>query len=96
MGAVFFIACYIAVTVLAFTGPLDALPCLAAVLYAVGVTQKSPAMYRILMLFNSTAWIIYELTLPIPNWAMATTFGLQLAATVVGIVRVDLKQTHLL
>ena len=87
-----FLVCYIAVSVLTYKVPLDILPCAAALLYALAVAQKKTLNYRILMAFNAVAWIVYELTLPKPNWAMAVTFMLQLAATIIGMIRFDFKK----
>ena len=87
-----FIACYIAVSAVTFRGPLDVLPCVAALLYALAVTQKKPFYYRIFMALNSVAWIVYELTLSPANYAMAVTFSVQLIATIVGMIRLDFRK----
>ena len=61
------------------------------VLAVLGV-QKKTLYLRLFMILNSVAWIVYELTLPTKNWAMAITFSIQLVATVIGLIRFDIKK----
>ena len=88
-----FLAAYTALTVVTVVMSqrfLDILPGVAAYMYALAVIQKKPLLFRIFMILNSVLWIVYELTLDIPNWAMAVMFAVQLIATVVGIITVDI------
>ena len=89
---IFFLACYIGVSVLTYKTPLDILPCAAALMYALAMAQKKTLYLRLFMILNSVAWIVYELTLPTKNWAMAITFSIQLVATVIGLIRFDIKK----
>lgn len=89
---IFFLACYIGVSVLTYKTPLDILPCAAALMYALAMAQKKTLYLRLFMILNSVAWIVYELTLPTKNWAMAITFSIQLVATVIGLIRFDIEK----
>lgn len=88
----FFIACYVTITAVTYKTPFDLLPGAAAIIYALAVIQKKSSNFRILMILNSVAWIIYELTLDPQNFALAATFLLQLISTLIGIVRLDIMK----
>ena len=88
----FFIACYVTITAVTYKTLFDLLPGAAAIIYALAVIQKKSSNFRILMILNSVAWIIYELTLDPQNFALAATFLLQLISTLIGIVRLDIMK----
>ncbi len=87
-----FVAGYIAITVFTYNTILDILPCLAAILYACAIVQKKPLRYRLFIAFNASLWILYELTLPTPNYALAINCSLQLVSTIIGMIRLDRKK----
>lgn len=89
-GVVIFIAAYIGITALTYESWHDIFPCVGACMFALAIIQKQSSRFRFFMVLNAALWIIYELTLTPPNYAMAVTFVLQLISTVIGIIRLDL------
>ena len=87
-----FAALYVIIGFITYKQPLDLLPSVAALAFAFGIVQKKPSRYRILILINGLIWIVYELTLPIPNYAMAVTFILQSLSSIIGIIRLDIRR----
>lgn len=85
---VVFIFIYIAIGAITYKVPADILPALGATFYGLAVVQKKPFAYRILMILNSLAWIVYELTLM--NVSMIVTLIIQLIAAIVGMITIDI------
>ena len=87
--SVVFIAGYIGIAACTYKTPLDILPCAGALLYAVAVMQKNPFVYRLCMVANALVWMYYVIR--VKNYSLLLTFILQLASTVIAIVRIDMK-----
>ena len=87
-----FMAAYIACTALTFSGWLDLLPCVGALAYAVAVLQTKTSGYRLCMIVNAGVWMIYELTLTPPNYAIALSGALTLVSIFIGMLRLDRKK----
>lgn len=51
---------YTAITSFSFVGIASILSCIAALLYAMSVTQEDSKYYRVYMLLNSFIWIAYD------------------------------------
>ena len=57
---IIFLALYVGVGVMSYTGPLDILAILAAVFYMVAMLQKKEQNIRLCLLANMTSWTIYH------------------------------------
>ena len=55
-----FMVGYTAITFFSFVGIASILSCIAALLYAMSVTQEDSKYYRVYMLLNSFIWIAYD------------------------------------
>lgn len=87
---VVFILLYVALSVIFYQTPMDILPCLCAVGFALSVAQSKPAGYRFFMSICTALWIVYDIL--ISAWGMLITHGLLLTSLVVAIVRQDVKK----
>ena len=81
-------AAYILCSVLTYQGPLDLIPMLAALLCALGLTQKNPTNYRIIMLLNGATWVVYDVF--IAAYTMLATHGFTVASALLGLIRLDI------
>lgn len=85
-----FMVLYTIVAFLTYKKPYDLLAWAGAISYALGVAQLEPKRYRLIMVFNATFWIIYDLFTK--SYTMAITHTFILLSIVIGIVRLDLKR----
>ncbi len=85
-----FVAMYIVITIITWQGPLDILPGVCAVMFALSVVQDNPAGYRIYMGVNSLLWIIYDIV--ILAYSMVITHGLLLISIIIAILRHDIQK----
>ncbi|MDY6314447.1 MAG: YgjV family protein [Clostridia bacterium] len=81
---------YIAVSVFSFSGFPSVLSCIAALFYALSVTQPNAKKYRIYMLMNSLIWVVYDIDLH--AWTSIFTHGFLAASVVVAMARLDIKK----
>lgn len=56
-----FIVLYIGCSVLYYKSPIDILSALAAVTFAISVTQEKPSVSRFWYLFNPLLWMVYDI-----------------------------------
>lgn len=84
------IVAYIACSAATLTGWLDLVPLLAAVLCAIGIAQKKPKNYRIIMLLNGALWVIYDVFMG--AYAMLASHIITIGSALLGIIRLDLPK----
>ncbi len=82
-----FILCYIAVSVYTYAGPADILPCICAIAFALSVSEKNAAGYRVFITVNTSLWIVYDIL--IGAWGMLLMHGILLFSLAVAILRQD-------
>lgn len=82
------IIAYIACSAVTLKGWLDLVPMLAAVLCALGIAQKKPTNYRIIMLLNGAVWVIYDVCMG--AYTMLASHVITIGAALLGIIRLDL------
>ena len=84
---------YIAFSAVSFRGWVDVFPVLAGILCALGIGQKRPTVYRVIMLLNGAVWTVYDIL--IGAYAMLATHIFVIVSALIGIVRLDiLKQSE--
>jgi len=79
---------YIGLSAASFRGWVDIFPVLAGILCAVGIGQKKPAIYRIIMLLNGAVWTFYDLL--IGAYTMLATHIFVIVSALIGIIRLDI------
>jgi len=82
------VTAYLLCSVLTFKGWLDLVPMVAAVLCALGISQKKPTNYRILILLNGAVWTVYDVA--IGAYAMLAGHMFTVLSALSGIIRFDL------
>ena len=81
-----------ACSVATLKGWLDLVPMLAAVLCAIGLAQKKPKNYRIVLLLNGIIWLIYDVF--VGAYTMLASHIITVGSALLGIIRLDiLKKT---
>lgn len=86
------IVAYMACSVATLKGWLDLVPMLAAVLCAIGLAQKKPKNYRIVLLLNGVIWLIYDVF--VGAYTMLASHIITVGSALLGIIRLDiLKKT---
>ena len=88
-----FIALYSAAVALTFGGLYDVLAWIAAMAFAVAVVQVETSRYRLIIVVNSLAWIIYDLLTR--SYTMAISHSLIFISAIIGIYRLDIKKKPL-
>ena len=84
---------YIGCSALTFHGLTDLIPMLAAVLCALGILQKKPTNYRIIMVLNGAVWMIYDFI--VGAYTMLASHIFTVVSAAIGIIRLDiLKQSE--
>ncbi len=87
------IVAYMVCSVATLKGWLDLVPMLAAVLCAIGLAQKKPTNYRIILLLNGTIWLIYDVFMG--AYTMLASHIITVGSALLGIIRLDLlKKTE--
>ena len=81
---------YIACSAATLKGWLDLVPMLAAVLCAVGLAQKKPTNYRIILLLNGAIWLIYDVFMG--AYTMLASHIITVGSALLGIIRLDLRK----
>ena len=81
-------AAYIGCSALTFRSLMDLIPMLAAVLCALGILQKKPTRYRIIMVFNGAVWMIYDLI--VGAYTMLASHIFTVVSALAGIIRLDI------
>jgi len=81
---------YIGLSAVSFRGWVDIFPVLAGILCAVGIGQKRPAVYRVIMLLNGVVWTVYDIL--IGAYAMLATHIFVIVSALIGIVRLDIMK----
>ena len=82
------IAGYIVCSAVTLQGWLDLVPMLGAVLCALGISQRKPTHYRVIMLLNGAVWVIYDVCMG--AYTMLASHIITVAAALLGIIRLDL------
>ena len=85
-----FIALYSAAVALTFGGFYDVLAWIAAMAFAIAVVQTETSKYRLIIVVNSLAWIIYDLITQ--SYTMAISHSLIFISALIGIYRLDIKK----
>lgn len=80
-------AAYIGCSLLTFKEAWDIVPMIAALLCALALIQKRPALYRIIILLNCIVWIVYDIH--VNNVSMLITHAITAASALLGIIRLD-------
>lgn len=89
---ILFLLLYLFSSLMTFKSPADILSCLAALLFAISVTQTESSKYRIIILINSILWIIYDINTK--AFTMITTHAIAVVSVIIGMIRLDLKTHH--
>lgn len=84
-----FVIVYSGISVYSYQSPLDILPGVSAVAFALAIVQNSSAGYRLFMGINSFLWIVYDMM--IGAYTMLITHSLLLVSVIIAIVRYDVK-----
>ncbi|MBO5883914.1 MAG: YgjV family protein [Clostridia bacterium] len=87
-----FILCYIgssAYNIILSKDPMELLPALAAVCFAVSIVQKNASAFRIWGILNSIFWMIYDLYTH--SYVMFCVHAGVAISTLIGIIRIDIK-----
>ena len=84
------ISAFIICSAVAIREALDIVPMVAAVLCALGISQKKPTNYRIIMLLNGVTWSVYDVFIGASTMLASHifTFG----AALIGIIRLDIMK----
>ena len=82
------VAAYILCSAFSFRGLIDVIPMIAAVLCAIGLTQKNPRNYRIVLLLNGAIWIAYDLF--VGAYSMLASHIITVVSALSGIIRLDI------
>ncbi|MBQ8359835.1 MAG: YgjV family protein [Oscillospiraceae bacterium] len=84
------IVSYLACSAATLKGWLDLVPMLAAVLCAVGLAQKKPTNYRIILLLNGAIWLIYDVFMG--AYTMLASHIITVGSALLGLIRLDLRK----
>lgn len=87
---IIFVIGYITASLLTFDDVLDIFPLVAAILCAIGISQKNPKYYRIIMLSNASTWFAYDIF--VGAFAMLATHGFTIVSALWGIIRFDVMK----
>jgi len=82
-----FILVYVGCSAFFYQSPIDLLPALAAVLFAISISCKRPFFARVWVFTNSIVWIAYDIFLL--AYGGLVLHGVILTSTVVAMIRVD-------
>lgn len=85
-----FMMMFVLLSLLTYKSFVDILPCIAAVAFAVSLTQKEASGYRICMLINVLVWVGYDLSVMAYTSIVGRVFFV--VSIVSAIVRIDLKK----
>ena len=85
------IAAYLACSLATLKGWLDLVPMVAAVLCALGLAQKKPTNYRVIMLLNGIIWLIYDIS--VGAYTMLASHMITAGSALLGILRLDLRKS---
>lgn len=85
---VLIVAAYLICSLATLKGWLDLVPMLAAVLCAIGLSQKKPTNYRIILLLNGTIWLIYDVFMG--AYTMLASHIITVGSALLGIIRLDI------
>ena len=66
----------------------DIVPTIAAVLCALALMQKKTSRYRIIILFNGIAWLIYDIIMG--AYTMLASRIFTVTSALLGIIRLDI------
>ncbi len=80
-----FIMVYVAVSAYTYATPMDILPGICAVTFALAIAQSKPSGYRLCMAINTALWIVYDLL--VGAYTMIITHGLLLGSLIIAMVR---------
>ena len=83
---------YISLSAISFRGWEDIFPVIAGVLCAVGIGQKKPTLYRIIMLLNGTVWTVYDIV--VGAYSMLATHIFVIVSALIGIIRLDILKKN--
>ena len=84
------VVAYILCSAATFQGWLDLVPMMAAVLCAIGLAQKNPTKYRIVLLLNGAIWLIYDVF--VGAYTMLASHIITVGSALLGIIRLDLRK----
>jgi hypothetical protein len=87
---VLFLIAYITASIIMFAKWFDILSAVAAVTFAVAVMQKKPSVYRIIMLANSSLWIVFDFCAG--AYTAIITHSVILISIIVGMLKNDFKK----
>jgi len=85
-----FMAVYVAGTIVVYKGPADFVSCACAILYVLGVMQKSEAKYRRFKATNMGLWILYDIS--VLAYVNIIMHGIVLISIVSAMIRLDRKK----
>ena len=81
-----FMGGYIVITALCFANFMDIFPCLAVLLFAVGIVQRRSSICRFCSAVNTALWLVYDIVV-VPS-AILMHFVV-LCFIVIGMIRLD-------
>ncbi len=87
-----FMLCYILISVFTYQSPMDILPGVCALGFALSVAQSKPAGYRFFMTLSTLLWVVYDIW--VGAWGMLITHGFLLISLAIAIVKQDLRKQN--
>ena len=82
------VAAYLICSLATLKGWVDLVPMVAAVLCDIGLSQKKPTNYRIILLLNGTIWLIYDIVMG--AYTMLASHIITMGSALLGIIRLDI------
>ena len=82
-----FMVGYIVTSSFSFSGFPSVISCIAALFYALSVTQPNAKKYRVYMLINGLLWVVYDINLH--AWTSILTHGFLATSVLVAMARLD-------
>ncbi len=80
-----FLLIYVILSAITYKVPMDILPGVCSLAFALAVAQKKPTGYRIYIGINSALWVIYDIA--VAAYTMILTHGLLLRSILIALIR---------
>ena len=82
------IVAYVVCSAFTFKVALDLVPMVAAIFCAIGISQKKPTNYRIIMLMNSLIWCFYDIF--VQAYTMLASHLITVGSALIGLIFFDI------
>lgn len=87
-----FMAIYAAINVMTFRSPIDILPLVCTLLFAITVVQSKASGYRIIKTLTMVLWLVYDIS--VGAWTTVIAHGFLIVSGIIGIIRLDIKKAE--